>query len=145
MDIGHTHMLGHIFECFVLICMHIFPCILSVAWIEMQYFWDKGLLGKLDKGCNHSCLDRPCGGKHSFISWKCAHFQICLKGKGNFLLTAYSISKHLVKTSFSSFITGHYEDGRNETFLGIYKPSVLKGILLFPLEINVMRNVLQIL
>lgn len=103
------------------------------------------MLGKLDKGCNHSRLDRPCGGKHSFISWKCAHFQICLKGKGNFLLTAYSISKHLVKTSFSSFITGHYEDGRNETFLGIYKPSVLKGILLFPLEINVMRNVLQIL
>lgn len=34
-------------------------------------------------------------------------------------------------------------DGRNETFLVIYKSRVLKGILLFPLEINVMRNVLQ--
>lgn len=112
-DMGWIPLLGHIFEWYVLICMHVFLCILSVAYIEMKYFWDKGLLGKLDEGCKHGLLDRPGGSKHSFISWKCAYFQICLKGKGNFLLTASSISKHLVKTSFSSFIAGHYEDGRN--------------------------------
>lgn len=72
-----------------------------------------GLPGKIAKGCNPSVLDRAVGSTHSFITWKHAHFQICLKGKGNFLLTAYSISKHLIKASFSSFITGYYEDGRN--------------------------------
>lgn len=123
--------------------MHACLCILSAALIDMKYSSDKGLLGQLAKGCPHGLLDRPKGSQHSPISWKHAHFQICLKGKGNFLLTAYSISKHLEKASFSSFITGHYKDGRNETFLGIYKSRVLKGILLFPLEINVMRNVLQ--
>lgn len=50
MDIGHIHMLGHIFECFVLIFMHIFLCILSVAWIEMKYFETKDCLVSLTRG-----------------------------------------------------------------------------------------------
>lgn len=90
-----------------------FSCVLLTECIDTKYSWDKGFLGKFAKGCTHGLLDRPAGSKHSFISWRHAHFQICLKGKGNFLLTAYSISKHLVKASFLSFITGHDGDGKN--------------------------------
>lgn len=113
LGVEHIPVLGHISGCHMLICMPVFLCILSVAPIDMKYSRDMGLLGKLAKGYNHGLLRRSSGSKHSFISWKHAHFQICLKGKGNFLLIAYSISKHLEKASFSSFITGHYKDGRN--------------------------------
>lgn len=120
-----------------------FPVYLIGSTDSHELFLRPGAAGSAGQGLCPGLLGRPGGSQPSFISWTHARFQICLKGKGNFLLTAYSISKHLEKAPFSSFITGHHKDGRNETFLGIYKSRVLTGILLFPLEINVMRNVLQ--
>lgn len=58
--------------------------------------------------CTAGChFGQAWGNQQPFMSWTNAHSQICLKGKGNFLLTAYSLSKHLVKALFI-FYYRHY-------------------------------------
>ena len=47
LGMGHNPMLGHMWECPVLICMNVFLHILSVALTDMAYSSDKGLLGQL--------------------------------------------------------------------------------------------------
>lgn len=110
-DRGYVSMLGNILSVLCLSSWGFSLHILSVAQTDISSE-KRACLVRLQK-LKNSLLGRSGGSKHSFISWKHSHFQICVKGKGNFLPTAYSISKHLVKPSFSSFITGHYVDSRN--------------------------------
>lgn len=101
-------MLGNSSECPALMRIQGFLPSLSVALIGVHCS-----RGGFAQGCNQISWIGPGEVNIPFMSWKHAHFQICLKGKGNFLPAAYSVSKHPRKAPFSSFIAGHFEDGRN--------------------------------